>query len=143
MNLEKIISISGKPGLYQLISQAKGGFIAQNLLNGKKTSIPATYNVSLLSNVAIYTVNDEVPLEEVFEKIADKENKGKAISHKASEKELRNYMSEVLPDYDATRVYKSDLKKLFQWYNILADQGLLESEEEQEIKSENDISEEE
>ncbi len=132
MNLEKIISISGKPGLYQLISQAKGGFIAQNLLNGRKTSIPASYNVSLLSNVAIYTLNDEVPLEEVFQKIADKENKGKCISHKSSEKEMREYMSSVLPDYDADRVYKSDLKKLFQWYNILSDQGLLESDEETE-----------
>ncbi len=129
MNLDKIISISGKPGLYELITQAKGGFIAQNLTNGRKTSIPTTYNVSLLSNVAIYTLNDEVPLGEVFQKIADKENKGKAISHKSSEKELRDYMSEVLPDYDADRVYKSDLKKLFQWYNILSENNLLEEEE--------------
>lgn len=130
MNIDKVISISGKPGLYTLVTQSKGGFIAENLDNNRKTSVPASASVSLLSNIAIYTLTDEVPLVEVFKRIFEKENGGKAIDHKSSEKELRNYMAEVLPDYDEDRVYKSDLKKLFQWYNILLKNGLLVPSEE-------------
>lgn len=134
MNIDKVISISGKPGLYTLVTQSKGGFIAQNLDNNRKTAIPASASVSLLSNIAIYTLTDEVPLAEVFQRIYDKEKGGKAISHKVSEKELRNYMADVLPDYDEERVYKSDLKKLFQWYNILLKNGIF-SDSEDEIKN--------
>ena len=132
MKIDKVISISGKPGLYTLVTQSKNGFIAENLDNNRKTSVPASANVSLLSNIAIYTESAEVPLSEVFQKIYDKENGGKAIDHKASEAELRNYMSEILPDYDEDRVYKSDLKKLFQWYGILLKNGLLAQEENAE-----------
>lgn len=136
MNIDKVISISGKPGLFTLVTQAANGFIAENLDNNKKTAVPATANVSLLNNIAIYTLNEEVPLVEVFQKIYDKENGGQAINHKSSEAELRTYMSEVLPDYDEDRVYKSDLKKLFQWYNILHRNNMLESTEEETVASE-------
>lgn len=132
MKIEKVIAISGKPGLYNLISQTKSGFIAKNLDDGKKSSIPASYNVSLLSNVAIYTHTEEVPLREVFKKIYEKENGKECISHKSPEKELRAYMQEVLPEYDESRVYYSDLKKLFQWYNILLKNDLLSPEENTE-----------
>ncbi|CAI9429911.1 DUF5606 domain-containing protein [Candidatus Ornithobacterium hominis] len=131
MKIDKVIAISGKPGLYHLISQTKSGFIAENLDDGKKTNVPASYNVSLLSNVAIYTTTEEVPLAEVFRKIYDKENGGETINHRSPEVELRNYMEEVLPDYDKSRVYHSDLKKLFQWYNILLRKELLSSSKEQ------------
>lgn len=132
MNLDKVISISGKPGLYTLVTQSSNGFIAENLDNNRKTSVPASVNVSLLNNIAIYTQTEEVPLVEVFEKIYEKENGGLAIDHKSSEKELRNYMEEILPDYDQNRVYKSDLKKLFQWYNILQKNNMLTTDEESE-----------
>lgn len=141
MKIEKVIAISGKPGLYNLISQTKSGFIAKNLDDGKKSSIPASYNVSLLSNVAIYTHTEEVPLREVFKKIYEKENGKECISHKSPESELRDYMQEVLPEYDESRVYHSDLKKLFQWYNILLKNDLLTPEENEE--TENAKSEEE
>ncbi|SZD73559.1 Uncharacterised protein [Candidatus Ornithobacterium hominis] len=131
MKIDKVIAISGKPGLYHLISQTKSGFIAENLDDGKKTNVPASYNVSLLSNVAIYTTTEEVPLAEVFRKIYDKENGGETINHRSPEVELRNYMEEVLPDYDKSRVYHSDLKKLFQWYNILLRKELLSGSKEQ------------
>ncbi|MRI64091.1 hypothetical protein EQP59_03965 [Ornithobacterium rhinotracheale] len=136
MNIEKVIAISGKPGLYNLISQTKSGFIAKNLDDGKKSSIPASYNVSLLSNVAIYTHTEEVPLREVFKKIYEKENGKECISHKSSESELRAYMQEVLPEYDESRVYYSDLKKLFQWYNILLKNDLLTPQENEETTNE-------
>lgn len=130
MDLTKIISISGKPGLFKLISQAKGGFIVEDLDKGKKTSISAHNNVSLLENVAIYGVSEEFPLKEVFTRIYNKENGGAAISHKESGANLRKYIEEVLPEYDESRVYDSDLKKLFQWYNILQANGLVTPVEE-------------
>ena len=139
MDLTKIISISGKPGLFKLISQAKGGFIVEDLDKGKKTSISAHNNVSLLENVAIYGVSEEYPLKEVFAKIYTKENGGPAISHKESGANLRKYIEEVLPEYDESRVYDSDLKKLFQWYNILQAKGLVTPIEEpkaEEVASE-------
>lgn len=130
MDLTKIISISGKPGLYKLISQAKGGFIVEDLDKGRKTSLSAQNNVSLLENVAIYGVAEEFPLKDVFTRIYNKENGGPAISHKESGANLRKYMEAVLPEYDEARVYDSDLKKLFQWYNLLQSKDLLQLEEE-------------
>lgn len=139
MDLTKIISISGKPGLFNLIKQSRTGFIVESVETGKRTSVSSTNNVSLLANVAMYTMDAEVPLEEVFYKIAEKENLGLAISHKESGANLHAYFSEVLPDYDEDRVYDSDLKKLFQWYNILQKAGLIdldrpEKEEEETIQ---------
>ena len=128
MDLTKIISISGKPGLFKLVSQAKGSFIVEDLDKGKKTSISAHNNVSLLENVAIYGVSEEFPLKDVFTKIYEKEKGGPTINHKESGATLRKYIEEVLPDYDESRVYDSDLKKLFQWYNILQAKGLVTPE---------------
>lgn len=142
MDLTKIISISGKPGLYKLVSQAKGGFIVEDLDKGKKTSISAQNNVSLLENVAIYGVSEEYPLKDVFTKIYEKENGGACISHKESGANLRKYIEEVLPEYDESRVYDSDLKKLFQWYNILQAKGLVTPEPETEEVTEEETPEE-
>ena len=125
MDLSRVIAISGKPGLYRLVSQTRNGFVVEDLDKGKKVSIAANYNVSLLDNVAIYGVSQEFPLAEVFFRIYKKENGGEAINHKSSGAELRAYMEQVLPEYDDSRVYDSDLKKLFQWYNILQSKGLL------------------
>ncbi len=139
MDLTKIISISGKPGLFNLIKQSRAGFIVESVETGKRTSVSSANNVSLLANVAMYTVDAEIPLEEVFYKIAEKENIGPAISHKESGANLHTYFGEVLPDYDKDRVYDSDLKKLFQWYNILQKAGLVNldrPEKEEEITEE-------
>ncbi|MBO6212014.1 DUF5606 domain-containing protein [Algoriella sp.] len=125
MDLSRVIAISGKPGLYRLISQTRGGFVVEDLEKGKKVSIASNYNVSLLDNVAIYGISQEFPLAEVFFRIYKKENGGETIDHKVSGTELRKYMEEILPEYDDSRVYDSDLKKLFQWYNILHKNGLL------------------
>ena len=125
MDLSRVIAISGKPGLYRLISQTRGGFVVEDLEKGKKISIASNYNVSLLDNVAIYGVSQEHPLAQVFFRIYKKENGGETIDHKVSGAELRKYMEEDLPEYDDSRVYDSDLKKLFQWYNILHKNGLL------------------
>lgn len=126
MDLSRVIAISGKPGLYRLVSQTRGGFVVEDLDKGKKISIASNYNVSLLDNVAIYGVSQEYPLAEVFFRIYKKENGGETIDHKSSGSELRAYMEEILPEYDESKVYDSDLKKLFQWYNILHSKGLIE-----------------
>ena len=125
MNLEGILSIGGKPGLYKLVAQSRGGVIVESLNGDKRFPVTQASNVSALKDIAIYTYNEEVPLQEVFVKIAEKENYGKAIDHKSNPAELKAYLEEVLPEYDQERVYNSDIKKLFQWYNLLQEQGLI------------------
>jgi hypothetical protein len=125
MKLEKIISISGKPGLYKLISQLKNGFIIEDVISKKKVSIGNTSQVSLLDNVAMFTFDKEVPLFEVFENVAKNTDYKETISHKSSDAELRDFMKESLSDYDHERVYVSDIKKLAQWYNILHKAGYI------------------
>ena len=132
MSLEKILSISGKPGLYQLKNQTRNGFLAESLLDGKKISVGARHNVSLLSEISIYTLTEEVPLREVFDMIAKKENGGEAIDHKVSKDELEEYFFNVMPDYDEERVYASDIKKVVQWYNLLNKIGITDFSEKED-----------
>lgn len=129
MSLEKILSISGKPGLYQLKTQTRTGMLAESLLDGKKVTVNARQNVSLLSEIAIYTLTEEIPLKEVFKKIAEKENGGPSIPHKSTKDELEEYFFEILSDYDEDRVYASDIKKVVQWYNLLHKNGITQFEE--------------
>ena len=123
MGLEKVLSISGKPGLYELTAQTRGGFVAKSITEGNKISVNVRHNVSLLSEIAVYTYTEEVPLGTIFQKIYEKEDGKSAIDHKASKKELEGYFAEVLPDYDIERVYQSDIKKIIQWYNLLVENG--------------------
>ncbi len=120
----KIISINGKPGLYKLLTSTKSGVIAESLID-KKRAMAAFTNISSLDEIAIYTYEEEIPLWEVFQKIAQKEDFNKAIDHKSSKKDLENYLREVLPDFDEDRVYTSHIKKMLQWYNILQTSGFL------------------
>lgn len=143
MKLDKVLSISGKPGLYELKAQTRGGFVAESMLDGKKISVNLRHNVSLLSEIAIYTYTEEVPLREVFQKISEKENGGEAISHKESKAKLEEYFSEVLPDYDEDRVYVSDIKKIFQWYNLLVSKGYTDFTKAEDTTAEEGTSEEE
>lgn len=129
MSLDKILSISGKPGLYHLRSKTRSGFIAESLADGKKMPVTMQHNVSILSEIAIYTLDGEVPLREIFQKIKEKEDGGPAINHKSSKDDMEAYFFEVLPNFDEDRVYASDIKKVIQWYNILQAQDLLDFEE--------------
>ena len=136
MSLDKILSISGKPGLFKLKTQTRGGFVAQSLLDGKMISVSAQNNVSILGDIAVYTLSEEIPLIRVFQAINQKENGEKtSVSHKESKDALEEYFFNVLPDYDEDRVYASDIKKIIQWYNLLLENNLLdfskESDEEE------------
>ena len=118
MSLEKIVAISGKPGLYEIISQTKGGLIVQSLIDKKRLPVNAMHNVSVLNDIAIYTYEGEVPLRTIFKTIAKKDDK--IISHKENNDTLISFFKEVLPNFDEERVYPSNIKKVVQWYNILA-----------------------
>lgn len=123
MEFSKIISVTGKPGLFQVISQSKNAIIAESLTDKKRLAINATQNVSLLENIAIYTYEEDMPLLDVFKAISEKTEGKKALSHKESGNKLTSFFTEVLPNYDDERVYTSNIKKVIQWFNLLIASG--------------------
>ena len=127
--LRTILSVSGKPGLYKLISQGKNMLILETL-DATKKRVPAYGHDKVISlgDIAMYTDAEEVALAEVLESVKNKENAQVAsIDYKkASADELHAYFAEVLPAYDRDRVHSSDIKKLIQWYNILVNNGITE-----------------
>ena len=132
MNLTGIIAISGKPGLFKVIAQGKNNIIVESLEDKKRVPAYSTDRISALDDISIYTYDDDKPLREIYRTIFDKENGGETISHKADAKKLQAYLLEILPSYDQERVYGSDIKKLFQWYNLLHKAGELKVEETKE-----------
>lgn len=142
MSLDKILSISGKPGLYQIVTQTRTGAVVESLIDKKRITVGAHSNISILSEIAIYTLTEEVPLRDVLKKVKEKEGgKPTSISHKDGKDVLEEFFFEVLPDYDEDRVYPSDIKKVVQWYNLLEKNNLLDTLEES--KEAKDTSEEE
>ncbi len=136
MSLDKILSIGGKPGLFKLITQTRTGFVAESLMDGKRITVGMTSNVSVLSEIAIFTLEEELPLKVVFKKIQEKENGGKtSIGHKEDKLKLEEYFFEVLPDYDEDRVYPSDIKKVIQWYNLLHQHEIIDFTEEEKTEA--------
>ena len=123
MEFSKIISVTGKPSLFQVISQSKNAIIAESLTDKKRLAINATQNVSLLENIAIYTYEEDMPLLNVFKAISEKTEGKKALSHKESGNKLTSFFTEVLPNYDDERVYTSNIKKVIQWFNLLIESG--------------------
>lgn len=140
--LTKILSVSGRPGLYKLISTGKNLNVVESLADGKRIPVYLQEKIVALSDVSIYTENGDTPLREVFKSIKEKEN-GKQVSlgSKSSSKEVFDYLNEVLPDYDRDKVYASDAKKLISWYNILAEKGIDFDEEEKPEEQENETTE--
>jgi len=124
MNVEGIISVSGKPGLYKVLGQTKNGVIVESLIDGKKSAMSSTSKISALQDIAIYTYTEELPLADVLDRIRVKENGAPSIAHKSSTAVLSEYFKEVLADYDEDRVYTSDIKKVISWYNTLQKVGL-------------------
>lgn len=125
--LQTILAISGKPGLYKLISRGKMNLIVEKLDDShKRMPAFATDRITSLGDIAIYTEEEDIPLAEVLEKIKQHED-GKPCPmdyKKCSSAELHNYFTEILPAYDKERVHDSDIKKLLQWYNILINAGV-------------------
>ncbi|MEG0039038.1 MULTISPECIES: DUF5606 domain-containing protein [Bacteroides] len=132
--LKTILSISGKPGLYKLVSQAKNMLVVESI-NAEKKRTPAYGHEKIISlaDIAMYTDDAEVPLRDVLTSLKEKENGAVATIDvkKATAEELRAFMAEVLPDFDRERVYLTDIKKLISWYNILVSNGITDFKEEE------------
>lgn len=135
--LSKILSVTGRPGLYKLISTGKNLNIVESLGDGKRLPVYVHEKVVALSDVSIYTNEGDTPLREVLKRMKEKENGGKAsVGSKASGNELFTYLKEVLPDYSRESVYASDVKKIISWYNILMENGVELEEDEHGVTEE-------
>ena len=122
--LKNILSISGKPGLFKLVSRGKNMLIVEALATGKRQPAYSHDKVLSLADIAMFTVDGETPLNEVMNAVKQKENGAVAsVSEKATAQELRTWFADVLPDFDRDRVYPSDIKKLITWYNLLTQTG--------------------
>ena len=136
IDLARIVSISGKPGLYRLLATSSKGLIVESVESGKRIPADPHNSISTLDEIMIHTQDGEKPLEELFQRIYDAEEGGRTIDHRSSKEELKEKFEELLPEYDEERVYPSDIKKCFQWYNILHDAGALKIKEEEESNEE-------
>lgn len=129
--LKGILSISGQPGLFKLVTETKNSIIVESLLTGKRIPAYSTSKISTLSDVSIFTETGEILLTDLFVRI---KQGGKMISPKASANEIKAFFEEVLPEYDKDRVYVSDMKKVIQWFQLLSDQNLLIEPEEEKTE---------
>lgn len=124
--IKRILSISGRPGLFKMVSQGKNMLIVESLLNGKRTPAYAHDKVVSLGDISIYTHDSDVPLADVFEAISAKFN-GEPVDVKSlDDTGVRSLFAEVLPDFDEERVYTNDIRKVFAWYNQLIAAGVTE-----------------
>ncbi len=134
MNLTGIIHIAGKSGLYKALSKAPQGLLAENLSTNKKEVVLSTSKVSTLSDISIYTNNgDNILLKDILETLYTSNNKA-IIAISSDAKELQKMFEAAIPNYDKDRVYASDMKKVFNWYNSLVEKGLIEATEEEETQ---------
>lgn len=133
MDLSKIITITGKSGLFNVLAQSKNAIIVESMIDKKKFPVHASSRFNTLDEIYIFTTEEEVLLKDVLLKIFDKENGGKCPVVLTDSTAIKAYFAEILPNYDTERVYESDMKKLFIWYSILHDQGLINKEEKPAI----------
>jgi len=136
MNLKDILAISGYSGLFRFVSQGRNGVIVEGLTDKKRMNAPASARVSALDDIAIYTSDKEIPLKEVLKRIFQKEEGKPTIDPKSTNDQLKKYFEEVVPEYDHEKVYVSDMKKLFGWYNILIGQNMIDLEEDPKEETE-------
>ena len=136
MNLNEIISITGRPGLFKVVAQGKNSVIVESIVDKKRIAAHASDRISAIGDISIYTSDDDVKLIDVFEKFNDKYEGKAGPSHKEELSALEGILGEILPNYDRERVYKSDVRKIFQWYNILTNAGIpiVEKKEKEDKK---------
>ncbi|MDE6489247.1 MAG: DUF5606 domain-containing protein [Paramuribaculum sp.] len=124
--INRILSIAGRAGLFKLVNQGKNMLIVESLATGKRTPAYAHDKVVSLGDISIYTPESDVPLKNILETIKEKNNGSTVDYKKLPETELREYFGEILPDYDRDRVYTTDIRKVFSWYNELINAGITE-----------------
>lgn len=140
IDLTGIIAITGQPGLFKIVAQSKNGIIVEGLVDKKRVNVYASTKVSTLSDISMFTTGDDKAIEEIMGAIFDKEKGGAAIDNKADDAAIAKYFGEVLPDYDKDRVYVSNMRKLFNWYNVLQSSGNLKKKEEKTETEEKAVS---
>ncbi len=133
MDLTGIIAISGRPGLFKVVAQGKNNIIVESLIDNKRFPAYATDKISALDDISIYTYDDDAPLRTLLKAVYKKEGGKECPSHKEDLTVLKSYLLEILPNYDQERVYPSDVKKMFQWYNLLQKSGNLKLIEKEEV----------
>jgi len=138
MDISGIISVTGMSGLHKVVAKIKNGLIVEGLTDKKRIPVYASQKISALEDIAIFGKTEDMPLKVVFKKIFEKTNGGAAIDHASNPEELKKYFAETVPEYDADRVYVSDIKKVFLWYNMLQGLNLLKLEEEKKEETATD-----
>jgi hypothetical protein len=129
MDLSDILTISGKGGLYKVVTQTKNGLLVESLTDGKKIPVFLSDRSSALGDISIFTLTEDLPLKDVLLKIFEKEEGKPCIDPKEDPAKLKAYFESILPDYDQERVYISDIKKVFTWYNLLLEKDLIKPDE--------------
>ena len=133
MDLQGIISISGRPGLFKIVTQGKSNVIVESLIDKKRFPAFASEKISSIEDISIFTYEEDVKLTDVFSTLLSQNDGKESINHKVEESVLRSTFTSVLSNYDIDRVYLSDIRKVFQWYNLLLKEGLLKLEVIEEI----------
>ncbi len=141
MDLSSIVSITGMPGLYKVISKTQNSLVVESLIDKKRFPVFASHQTTSLEDISVFTTNEDLPLKAVLKKIFEMENNGPAIDSKSDDKKLKEYFEKALPEYDKNRVYTSHIRKMISWYNLLQSLKMLEFKEE-EAKEETPIQEE-
>jgi hypothetical protein len=136
MNLKDYLAISGEHGLFRFIAQGRNAIIVEHLETGRRSSAYGSAKVSSLEDISVFTETEDLPLSKVFDRISEKENGGPTPDPKGDNEKLKSYFTEVLPEYDKTRVYTSDIRKILFWYNTLQKLNLLVKEEAEAEKKE-------
>ncbi|MBN2664232.1 MAG: DUF5606 domain-containing protein [Bacteroidales bacterium] len=140
MDLKKILTISGQPDLFEMITNTPKGIVVESIITKKRSQAFASQRVNSLEDIAVYTLDGEIPLKEVFVKIYQKEEGGQAPSHKDDVLKIKQYFEDFFPDYDKDRVKLSAMKRILKWYNLLNENNLvddkIENETEEEVKEE-------
>jgi len=131
MDLKKILSIAGKPGLYKLVAQSKNGLIIESLLDGKRMNAFMNEKISSLEEISLFSKNEDVALNVVFRNMYNLTNGQKAIDKKADDSAVKALFEQVVPDYDRERVYVSHMRKVIGWYNLLIENNILDFSEEE------------
>ena len=138
MDLKKILSIAGKPGLYKLVAQSKNGLIIESLIDGKRMNAFMNEKISSLEEISLFSHNEDVPLNVALRNMYNLTNGQKAIDKKADDSAVKAFFEQIVPDYDKERVYVSHMRKVIGWYNLLIEKGILDYSDEEvtETKSE-------
>lgn len=121
MGLKGILSVAGKGGLFKVVAQTKNGFVVESMANGKREPVNSTHQISMLEDISVFTRTEDLPLKEVFTKIKSFDTEYSALDLKGNPDVLRSFFEKVIPEYDQSRVYNSDIKKILSWYALIKD----------------------